>query len=309
MKISVVIPLFNKKDTIRKTLESVLNQTSLPEEVIVVNDGSTDGSEIVVESLKLPFVRLINQVNAGVSFARNKGIEEAMGDWIAFLDADDLWFPEYLENIKYLSEEFPKCNVLATSYVIKYHNGFQKRISLNKLSFQGRKGKLHNYFELAAASHPPIWTSATVVNKESLMTIGGFPNGIILGEDLITWAKLAVKFEIAYINEPLSVFVQDDYPNSKSLIRIPDVPDVVGNELINLAGKNSEITAIRKYISLWFKMRSSIFLRLGMRKEAFLESIKSLKYNLLNLKVYFYFLCLPFPASLIRTFFKRFETR
>jgi len=115
MKISVIIPLFNKKDTIIKALESIFNQTVQPLEIIVVNDGSTDGSVELVEQVKHPLTRLINQKNAGVSIARNRGINEAKGDWIAFLDADDFWDNDFLETINKLSNKYPSASVLITN--------------------------------------------------------------------------------------------------------------------------------------------------------------------------------------------------
>ena len=87
----VVIPLYNKEVYIKNTLNSVLAQTIKDFEIIVVNDGSTDKSAEVVKSLSDPRIRLINQVNAGVSVARNRGINEAKADLIAFLDGDDEW--------------------------------------------------------------------------------------------------------------------------------------------------------------------------------------------------------------------------
>jgi glycosyltransferase involved in cell wall biosynthesis len=303
MKISVIIPLFNKQDTIRKTLESVLNQTSLPEEVIVVNDGSTDGSGSVVESLKIPFVRLINQVNAGVSSARNKGINEAKGDWIAFLDADDIWMPHFLEKIKLLNYTFPECKLIATSYLIQNLNGIRKQIILNRMPFNVEYGKLTNYFDVSSVSHPPVWSSAVVVEKTAISRIGGFPQGIQSGEDLITWARLATQFEIAYSKEPLSVFVQNDAKSSGYPTRIPQEPDIVGEKLISLAEKHPEIKGIRKYISHWFKMRASVYMRMGMRRKAFSEIIKSLSYNPLNIRVLMYLFVLPFPVSIINKIF------
>ena len=96
---SVVIPLYNKGREIARTLGGVAAQTYTPLEVIVVDDGSTDDSARVVEGLDLPGVRLIRQPNGGVSAARNRGIAEAKGDYIALLDADDYWKPEYLERV------------------------------------------------------------------------------------------------------------------------------------------------------------------------------------------------------------------
>src|SRR5690606_27294669 len=88
---SVVIPLYNKEANIRQTLESVLNQTCTDFGIVIGNDGSKDNSRDVVLSMDDARIRLIDQENAGVSAARNRGIKEARGEWIAFLDADDLW--------------------------------------------------------------------------------------------------------------------------------------------------------------------------------------------------------------------------
>lgn len=101
--ISVVIPLYNKEKQIKRTLQSVLTQTFQDFEIVIVNDGSTDNSVIEVEKLKDPRIRLVHQKNAGVSAARNKGIEEAKYELIAFLDADDEWQSEYLaHNMNYI---------------------------------------------------------------------------------------------------------------------------------------------------------------------------------------------------------------
>ena len=122
MRITVVIPLYNKQDTIQRALQSVFTQTVQPEEIIVVNDGSSDGSEKVVESMYHQLVKLIHQPNAGVSSARNFGIKEAKGDWIAFLDADDFWDIDFLETIMDLNTNYPEARVIMTAYKYFYEN-------------------------------------------------------------------------------------------------------------------------------------------------------------------------------------------
>ena len=307
MRITVVIPLFNKKATIQRALHSVFIQTVHPEEIIVVNDGSTDGSEKVVETINHPLIKLIHQTNAGVSAARNFGIKEAKGDWIAFLDADDEWMPEYLQKINFLNRSFPDCSVAATAYMTQDHNGKQKKLILNKIDFICDDGILTNYFEVASHSHPPLWTSAVVVKKNALDSIGWFPVGIKSGEDLLTWARLASKFKIAYSKRPLSVFIQcsantyNDIPS-----RVPELPDRVGEELISIAQKNKNIRGINNYVAHWFKMRSSIYLRLGMKRNTLTTVARSLRYNPFSIRVCIYLFLLILPSTQLNRILRKF---
>jgi glycosyltransferase involved in cell wall biosynthesis len=306
MKISVVIPLYNKRETVLRALISVINQTVLPEEIIVVNDGSTDGSEQLIAELNHPLVRLIFQPNAGVSAARNRGINEAKGDYIAFLDADDSWLPGYLGMIIALLKKYPESSVLATAYFLEDFRGTRKNIILKKLPFRQVDGILSNYFEVASCSHPPLCSSAIAVKKTVLVSIGGFPAGVKSGEDLLIWARLAVNQKIAYSINPLSVFVQgaahtyDEKPN-----RIPHEPDLVGEELKAIARQHKNIKGIRKYLANWFKMRSSIYLRLGMRRKSFDDAVRSLSNNPLNYKVFIYLILILMPSGFINRIFRK----
>ena len=117
--ISVVVPLYNKKSSIKSTIESVLAQTYKDFELIVVDDGSTDGSADVVKSFDDNRIRLISKENGGVSSARNEGIREAKNEFISFLDADDLWDKDFLLEIDKLINDFPEAGILGTSYSYK----------------------------------------------------------------------------------------------------------------------------------------------------------------------------------------------
>lgn len=111
MNISVVVPLYNKKNSITKTLQSVANQSYAAKEIIVVNDGSTDGSDTLVEAMGIPNLKLIHQKNAGVSVARNTGFSVACFPWIAFVDGDDEWLPDFLQTLHELYRRFPDYEV------------------------------------------------------------------------------------------------------------------------------------------------------------------------------------------------------
>ena len=305
MKITVVIPLYNKKDTVLRALDSVLNQQILPDEIVVVNDGSTDGSEKKVENLKHPLISLIHQKNKGVSAARNKGIEVAKSEWIAFLDADDIWKVEYLETINLLQYTYRDARVLATSYISRDYKGREEPIMLYKLPFSSIHGVLSNYFEVACNSHPPIWSSAVVVNKKAIVSVGGFPDGVKDGEDLLTWAKLATKNKIAYNINPMAIYVLDESNSyQKKPTRIPEKYDFVGAEL-ELLYLKYKTKYLRIYISHWKKMRASNYLRLGNRKKAKTEAFLAINYYPFNYKLYLYVLLTLLPKKIVFNLFKK----
>lgn len=108
---SIIIPLYNKVDYIEKAIQSVLAQTYQNFEIIVVNDGSTDEGEKIVESFHNKKIILINQINQGVSVARNTGAQNSKYDFLAFLDADDIWHSEFLEQLNVLINKFPEMGI------------------------------------------------------------------------------------------------------------------------------------------------------------------------------------------------------
>ncbi len=124
MRCSVVIPLFNKAEFIGMTLRSALGQSHPPHEIVVVDDGSTDGSEAMVRAIGDARIQLVRQANAGVSVARNRGIAAATGELIAFLDADDWWHPQHLQTIVGLARRQPHYGAFATRHRVIGSEGF-----------------------------------------------------------------------------------------------------------------------------------------------------------------------------------------
>lgn len=284
--ISVVIPLYNKERQIANTVSAVLSQTYQNIEIVIVNDGSTDNSVGEVKKFSDSRIRLVSQCNAGVSAARNRGIEEARGEYIAFLDADDEWGPEYLETQYLLTRKYPECNVFACNYEFRNADGVVKNTIIRKLPFEGEDGILSNYFEVASCSHPPLWTSAVMVRKTAIQAVGGFPVGVKSGEDLLTWARLAVQNSIAFTQKPMSIYNLGDGYDKKNLPpRRQDEGDPVGIGLKELYNSHRDTVGIRKYISHWHKMRASVAVRYDESWETICEVLVSLKYNIFNVKV------------------------
>lgn len=302
--ISVVIPLYNKEKQIRKTLESVLLQTFQNFEIVIVNDGSTDSSVDEVQKVNDRRIRLFHQQNAGVSAARNKGIAEANGDLIAFLDADDEWKPKYLETQYNLFLKYPQCNVFVCNYEFKDQNNHITPTIINKLPFKGTDGILSNYFEVASCSHPPICSISIMVRKPAIQAIGGFPLGVKSGEDLITWAKLASKYKIAYNKKALASFLCDTSVfTTDQRNRVPETVDFVGHELHKLYEQSPSIRGLKAYNALWHKMRCRIFLQKGNHYLAFKEALISLK-CCFTIKILAFMLISILPLTLVNKIFK-----
>lgn len=196
---TVVIPLYNKEQCIKRTLRSVLSQTFQDFEVIVVDDGSTDRGPEYVNAIGDSRIRLFQQTNAGVSSARNRGIKEAKADYITFLDADDEWSSDLLQTIMHLINSFPSAGLFATSYTLIAGN-IVRKTRLPRLP-DSWEGLLSNYFEIACGGDPPICSSAVCVPLKIFLKSGGFQEGVFSGEDLLLWATIALNHSVAYSNK------------------------------------------------------------------------------------------------------------
>lgn len=303
--ISVVIPLYNKEQSITSTLQTVLGQSYQDFEIVIVNDGSTDHSIEEITKVTDPRIRLIHQSNAGVSAARNRGIAEAQGEYIAFLDADDEWKPDYLKTQYELTLKYPACSVFACNYEFKDTQGRVTPTIIRKLPFKGEDGILSNYFEIASYSHPPLWTSAVMVKKNSIQSIGGFPIGIKSGEDLLTWARLACRYSIAFYTIPLATFIFDEqHFNEDQRKRMPEEIDYVGSELAKLYKRHRHVIGLKSYIGLWHKMRARIFMSKHNRKKALYECIYALRYSI-TIKIIIFLVLSLMPYRFIDYVFKK----
>lgn len=193
-KYSVIVPLYNKEADIGATISSILAQSVAPYEVVVVDDGSTDGSAQVVKSFDSPLIRLIGQTNAGECAARNRAIAEARGDYMALLDADDTWQPDYLKVIDGLIDRYPGCGVYSTGCNVISADG--------SFPYKSPKveGVIENYFLEAMTQHICLPSSSTIP-KHVFDRVGGFPDGMKLGGDQFMWVKIASEYQICFSPE------------------------------------------------------------------------------------------------------------
>ncbi|MEZ0123223.1 MAG: glycosyltransferase family 2 protein [Candidatus Reddybacter sp.] len=204
MKISAVIPTYNNADYIEEAIHSILGQTHPVAEIIVVDDGSSDNTATLIEALKQKSERLIyiKQDNQGPSSARNRGIDAASGDWIAFLDADDLWTPDKIAlQIAALQSE-PQLKLIAADMSEMDRRG--ETIVASVLTqhqllehFQTLAGKAVPRAMAALLTKNFIPTGTVLVERACLTAAGGFNTHIRFGEDLELWAKIAADHPIS----------------------------------------------------------------------------------------------------------------
>lgn len=206
IRFSVIIPLYNKAHFIQKTVESILAQSCQEFEIIIVNDGSTDDSLAVVSKINDPRIRIFTKPNGGVSHARNYGIEKAQYEYIAFLDADDLWLPDYLETQKGMIEQYPQAGISATTYTSVDSQGNKHDRVIDSLS-RGEVLLVEDYCKYVVEEKiMQIHTAAICVKKELFSQTGGFRVGVKRGEDLDMWLRLSLISPMVWKNEPKIIY-------------------------------------------------------------------------------------------------------
>jgi glycosyltransferase involved in cell wall biosynthesis len=207
--ISIVIPLFNKASHIESAVRSVLAQSHQEFELIIVNDGSTDLGPTIIRTIKDPRVNIIDQSNAGVSAARNRGIDAARGELVAFLDADDLWHRDFLATIIRLKGNYPWAGLYATAYQIKKSADRVIDHRIKAVPPSPWEGIIPRYFKSAALGPPPVWTSACCASRHILAEIGGFAEGKRMGEDLDLWGRIALRYPVAFSSYTGAIYCQN----------------------------------------------------------------------------------------------------
>lgn len=211
MKFSVIIPLFNKAPYVAKAIESVLCQSFDDYEMIVMDDGSSDGSyDVALNAIEgQAQCHLYRQPNGGVSMARNNAVSLSQGTFLCFLDADDWWAPAFLEGMSRMIDEFPDAGIYGTNYTIVNETKHKTHVA-NVGVDQGFEKDYINYCQVYAKTLAmPLWTGAVCVPRKVFDEMGGFPKGIKLGEDFMLWIRIAMKYKVAFLDRPLAYYNQD----------------------------------------------------------------------------------------------------
>ncbi|MCX5849975.1 MAG: glycosyltransferase family 2 protein [Deltaproteobacteria bacterium] len=221
---SVVIPVYNKDPYILRAISSVLTQDYENYELIVVNDGSTDGTAQIISQINSPKLRVITQDNCGVSAARNRGIQEAASDYIAFLDGDDEWLHGFLSEMAVLVSKYPEAGIYGTNVIFRFADGSMNSNSYDALFPSGvNDGILDDYFRVFYTNAlSPFCNSGCCIPKRIFQELGAYKENVILTEDTDMWCRIALKYPVVFSLSPLLIYHLEIPSNTTTLMQFED---------------------------------------------------------------------------------------
>jgi glycosyltransferase involved in cell wall biosynthesis len=285
--ISIIIPCYNARPYLEASIGSVLNQETADLELVVVDDGSTDGTPQFVRE-RFPGARLIEQPNQGVASARNAGIRAARGDWVAFLDADDFWLPRKLQLQLAAAQGNPAVQLICGSWKewISSDPGPSPDIIDSALAttcdaeFESRARWLYPELLLDCC----VWTSTVLIRRELLTRIGVFDPSLTIGEDYELWVRASRETEIIHISRPLALYRQHPASITKRVPRENFRALVIENALSKWGvddghGNSASWRAVNKSLSRVWREYAEANLAAGQSEKAIKASLRSIRLN------------------------------
>ena len=182
------------------TVASVLGQTHRDFELVIVDDGSTDGGMDALASFDDPRIRRLAQANAGPGAARNTGIRAARHHWIAFLDADDIWLPDHLAELDRIRVRYPHAGLIGTSFVRSGRSGILQPPGRNRQTIE-----TIDYFGRTARGQWLLCSSSAAIPRSSYAALGGFGDAL-RGQDSEYWVRIALERPVAISNRVTAVY-------------------------------------------------------------------------------------------------------
>lgn len=271
---SVVIPLYNKQNYIAATLQSVLAQTFTDFEVIIVNDVSTDNSVAVAQSVNDTRIHIINhEKNRGLSASRNTGIVNTSAAYVAFLDADDIWKPEFLESIHQLINDYPEADLFGTNYDEIHPGG----ITIHHF-VSIKTGIITDFFRKELNQHIYCFSSFCV-RKKAFEKIGLFSENITMGEDVDFNVRANLICKLAYCDKAMAEITM----HSENQITHSTLSDktIIDHEYYEKA--NPYNTDLKKYLDFHRYTMAKRY-KLDKNPAAYKKLAKSITLNNLNYK-------------------------
>ncbi|TCK66837.1 glycosyltransferase involved in cell wall biosynthesis [Winogradskyella wandonensis] len=292
---SVVIPLYNKEKYIKKTLETVINQTFEDFEVIVVNDGSTDNSVAEVKKIDDYRITIFNQENQGLSHTRNNAISYAKANYIAMIDADDYWEPNHLQTLYDLIKDYPNQGAYCTGYTLKKTESIYHRANFNGLE-KNFRDVVPDFFK-HSLEHCIAWVGSTCIPKYVFEKVGNFDPEIYSEQDIDLYIRIALNYKFVLDNSSVTAIynrtMDDNMSNFNEKKAIPKFLNSYKNEEKQNPNLNRYMDLNRFATLVFFKLSGKTNL-----EEALLKAI-----DFKNLTGY-QRLILRLPNSVVRWLFK-----
>lgn len=283
MHVSVVMPLFNKADTVLAAVESVRAQRFARWELVVVDDGSSDDGAARVRALGDERIRLISQPNGGVAHARNVGMRAAQHEWVAFLDADDAWEANHLGELVRLRARYPAALLLATGfwYVNSMGRRYRSSVRPHHLEQPDHMLLMRDYCEEVHRHGVPFITSSVMVQRQAALALGGFMPGVVAGEDLLMWAQLACAGPVAFSATCSTLYAEPPMTAAlrRAVIRRPQRPDVVAEALRQLIDRPCALAGVRHFLADWHRMRAVLWMELNERRACLSDLLQAMRWD------------------------------
>lgn len=294
--VSIIIPTYNRRDIVVTAIKSALNQSYRHTEIIVVDDGSTDNTGITIDSLNAG-IKFIYQDNKGASAARNLGIKSSAGEYIAFLDSDDVWAVDKLKMQIECFTNHPDIGLVDTNVQFEDSHGntvpSSKNFNLMK-PHENCMRDLPNVFKF-----PYLGTSTVMIKKSVLDDVGGFDVNLKTAEDLDLWLRIARKYKIYYLANKLVTVRHVDSGLSTDPCSYEDNLTVIRNFLrSDVNFRKTQKKLIREVYSLVHMRYGRALLAINNVGKARSNLFKSLLYKpcIFSARL---FLMTCFPKSLI----------
>jgi len=275
-RFSVIIPLYNKENFIANTLQSVLDQSFSDFELIIVSDYGTDKSLDIVKTYTDPRIKIIEHIeNKGLSASRNTGIKNSTADHIAFLDADDLWKPSFLEKIDLLIRQYHDASLFATKYEVLQK---EDRIVTQDFKIKGftKHGIIPNFFE-ANLNQSMYYPSCLCVRKDVFEDVGYYNEAVNYSEDIDFNIRAHAKHKMAYWDEAIVTYLLDSENQiTQNGLRGKTIPDYDFYEA-QFKGRQD----IKKYLDFQRYISAKLF-KLDGDKQRYLKMVRSIDTSNLN---------------------------
>ncbi len=276
-EISIIIPTYNRADFVVQTVESVLKQSFSNYEIIVVNDGSTDNTdEVLAPYLSLPNFRYFSQENSGRSTARNLGIKNSRGEWLLFLDSDDMLFEDALSFLSNKRREYPEVKMIGGTYV-KIDENDNLLTQTNFIIKHGKTEQLVNDPYLSLINNYYLPMGSYIVHRDVVNADGKFESNLEPCEDFDFCLRIARESKLAYFKTPIVKFRKHGGNTAENSFYVTNIK--IAHKHLNETINDTSVKDKSLIISEWKNYIANNFFNQNEFKNALRNYLSAVYYN------------------------------